>query len=97
MGAAKRDPGKQLSLDGFKGKQHREVEEAFDSYYEARMERAEATATLTDKKDALLRAMQKHKFPTYGKQIGKKKATWVASLVKEEDVVVKKQTKDREK
>ncbi len=61
------------------------------------MDRAEATAELTDKKDALLRTMQKHKFPTYGKQVGKKKTMYVASLVSEEDVVVKKQTKDREK
>ena len=97
MAAAKKEPEQQLSLEGFKGKHHKEVESAFDDYMEARLERAEATATMTDKKDALLRTMQKHKFPQYGKKVGKKKALYVASLVSEEDVVVKKQTKDREK
>lgn len=87
----------QLDLVGFKGKVHKDIETAFDTYMEARLERAEATATLTDAKDALLRVLQKHKFPQYGKKVGSKKVTWVAALVSEEDVVVKRQTKDREK
>ena len=87
----------QMDLEGFKGKVNKDVEKAFDEYMEARLDRADATVTLTDKKDALLRVLQKNKFPQYGKKVGTKKTTWVASLVAEEDVVVKRQTKDREK
>ena len=97
---AAKQPGSsagQMDLEGFKGKVHKEVEKAFDEYMEARLDRADATVTLTDKKDALLRMLQKHKFPQYDKKVGSKKTTWVASLVSEEDVVVKRQTKDREK
>jgi len=97
---ATKQPGSetgQMDLVGFKGKVHKDIEKAFDLYMEARLDRAEATATLTDAKDALLRVLQKHKAGQYGKKVGSKKVTWVASLVSEEDVVVKRQTKDREK
>jgi hypothetical protein len=97
-GQQRKPVAKQLNLEGFKGKTNVDVEEAFDEYMEALAERASATKVLKDKSDALLRVMQKNKIPSYGKQIGrggKKKSTWVAALVSEEDVVVKKQTKDR--
>ena len=96
--AQKKEPGSssgQLSIKGMKPIAIKEIEHAFDEFMEARLEAASSKSERDDKRDALLRMMQKHKRKTYGKKFGK--STWVAALCTEEDINVKRQTKDREK
>ena len=85
---------KQLKLKGFKPKVIAELEELFDRYMDARMETSEAMTRRTDTKEALKRGIQNAKLPGYGKRYRGK--LWVATRVADEDLAVKRQSKDRE-
>ncbi len=83
----------QLKLKGVKPAAIEELSEAFDAFMEAKNKKDSATNRMNDAKEILLDKMKEHKQPMYGKRYGKH--TFVASVVTEEVVNVKKQVRDR--